>query len=79
MAPHSALCSPIPLRADWLPLLSSGYVSVNWKTDRPGDPSQMIQPLQIPARGLVFDALTAGPSTGELVMLLHGFPQTCAC
>lgn len=39
----------------------------------------MIQPLQIPARGLVFDALAAGPPTGELVMLLHGFPQTCAC
>jgi pimeloyl-ACP methyl ester carboxylesterase len=39
----------------------------------------MIQPLQIPARGLVFDALAAGPSTGELVVLLHGFPQTSAC
>jgi pimeloyl-ACP methyl ester carboxylesterase len=39
----------------------------------------MIQPLQIPARGLVFDALAAGPPTGELVVLLHGFPQTSAC
>jgi pimeloyl-ACP methyl ester carboxylesterase len=39
----------------------------------------MIQPLQIPARGLVFDALAAGPPTAELVMLLHGFPQTSAC
>jgi pimeloyl-ACP methyl ester carboxylesterase len=39
----------------------------------------MIQPLHIPARGLVFDALTAGPPTGELVVLLHGFPQTSAC
>jgi pimeloyl-ACP methyl ester carboxylesterase len=26
-----------------------------------------------------FDALTAGPTTGELVMLLHGFPQTGTC
>ena len=39
----------------------------------------MIQALQIHARGLVFDALAAGPPTGELVMMLHGFPQTCAC
>jgi pimeloyl-ACP methyl ester carboxylesterase len=39
----------------------------------------MIQHLQIRARGSVFDALVAGPPTGELVMLLHGFPQTSAC
>jgi pimeloyl-ACP methyl ester carboxylesterase len=39
----------------------------------------MIEPLQLPARGLVFDALAAGPPTGELVVLLHGFPQTSAC
>jgi pimeloyl-ACP methyl ester carboxylesterase len=39
----------------------------------------MIEPLQIPARGLVFDPLAAGPPTGELVVLLHGFPQTSAC
>jgi pimeloyl-ACP methyl ester carboxylesterase len=48
-------------------------------TDRPGDPSHMIEPLQLPARGLVFDALAAGTPTGELVVLLHGFPQTAAC
>jgi pimeloyl-ACP methyl ester carboxylesterase len=39
----------------------------------------MIEPLQIRARGLVFDALAAGPETGELVVLLHGFPQTSHC
>jgi pimeloyl-ACP methyl ester carboxylesterase len=39
----------------------------------------MIEPLRLPARGLTFDALAAGPTTGELVMLLHGFPQTSAC
>jgi pimeloyl-ACP methyl ester carboxylesterase len=27
----------------------------------------------------VFDALTAGPADGELVVLLHGFPQTAVC
>jgi pimeloyl-ACP methyl ester carboxylesterase len=26
-----------------------------------------------------FDALTAGPARGELVLLLHGFPQTGTC
>jgi pimeloyl-ACP methyl ester carboxylesterase len=39
----------------------------------------MMEPLQLPVRGLVFDALAAGPATGELVLLLHGFPQTSAC
>ena len=38
----------------------------------------MAEQLEIPARGLVFDALAAGPATGELVLLLHGFPQTSA-
>jgi pimeloyl-ACP methyl ester carboxylesterase len=33
----------------------------------------------IAANGMRFDALTAGPSDGELVLLLHGFPQTASC
>ncbi len=33
----------------------------------------------IAARGLRFDALSAGPADGELVLLLHGFPQTGTC
>ena len=32
-------------------------------------------PLEIPVGELVFDALAAGPPDGELVLLLHGFPQ----
>lgn len=32
--------------------------------------------LEIPANGMAFDALAAGPEDGELVLLLHGFPQT---
>jgi pimeloyl-ACP methyl ester carboxylesterase len=39
----------------------------------------MTESLQVRARGLVFDARAAGPATGELVVLLHGFPQTSAC
>jgi pimeloyl-ACP methyl ester carboxylesterase len=33
----------------------------------------------IAANGMRFDALTAGPNDGELVLLLHGFPQTATC
>ncbi len=32
--------------------------------------------LEIPVGEFVFDALAAGPAGGELVLLLHGFPQT---
>jgi pimeloyl-ACP methyl ester carboxylesterase len=38
-----------------------------------------ILPLQTPGeRGLTFDARAAGPAGGELVVLLHGFPQSSA-
>ena len=33
----------------------------------------------IAAHGMRFDALAAGPAAGELVLLLHGFPQTASC
>jgi len=32
--------------------------------------------IDIPAGDLVFDALASGPADGELVLLLHGFPQS---
>ena len=32
--------------------------------------------VEIPVGELVFDALVAGPPDGELVLLLHGFPQS---
>jgi pimeloyl-ACP methyl ester carboxylesterase len=38
----------------------------------------VIERVELPARGLVFDALAAGPAGGEPVLLLHGFPQTPA-
>ena len=37
-----------------------------------------MESLRIPvADDLVLDALTGGPADGEVVLLLHGFPQTC--
>jgi pimeloyl-ACP methyl ester carboxylesterase len=38
-----------------------------------------VRSIGIAARGMRFDALTAGPSDGELVLLLHGFPQSASC
>lgn len=36
-----------------------------------------VERVEIPfAEGLVFDALVAGPDDGDLVLLLHGFPQS---
>jgi pimeloyl-ACP methyl ester carboxylesterase len=35
-----------------------------------------VESLQIPVGGEVFEARAAGPEHGELVLLLHGFPQT---
>ena len=32
--------------------------------------------IDIPVGGMVFDALASGPADGELVLLLHGFPQS---
>src|SRR3954470_2514177 len=32
--------------------------------------------IEIPVGDFTFDALAAGPDGGELVLLLHGFPQT---
>jgi pimeloyl-ACP methyl ester carboxylesterase len=39
----------------------------------------VIERLEVGVRGLGFQALATGPPTGELVLLLHGFPQTSAC
>ena len=47
------------------PGMSTGVTEIKWR--------------QLHVRGLVFDALTVGPPAGELVVLLHGFPQTAAC
>jgi pimeloyl-ACP methyl ester carboxylesterase len=35
-----------------------------------------VEHIEIPVGPFVFDALAAGPSDGELVLLLHGFPQS---
>ncbi len=38
-----------------------------------------VRQTTVAANGMRFDALTAGPANGELVLLLHGFPQTASC
>jgi pimeloyl-ACP methyl ester carboxylesterase len=40
------------------------------------DEAMSIRPTQISVGPYTFDALVAGPDDGELVLLLHGFPQT---
>jgi len=41
--------------------------------------NRTVEHVEIPfAEGLVFDALVAGPDDGDLVLLLHGFPQSAA-
>ena len=35
-----------------------------------------MEEIEIPVGDLVFDGLAAGPDDGELVILLHGFPET---
>lgn len=37
-----------------------------------------VRDVQLSVRGFTFDAWEAGPSDGELVLLLHGFPQSKA-
>lgn len=41
-----------------------------------GPAERGIEPVRLPAGGLVFDALASGPAGGDLVVLLHGFPQS---
>ena len=35
--------------------------------------------MQIPVGALTFDVTATGPEGGQVVILLHGFPQTSAC
>lgn len=39
----------------------------------------MLEPTVIAANGLEFSAIAAGPASGELVLLLHGFPEGSYC
>jgi pimeloyl-ACP methyl ester carboxylesterase len=38
-----------------------------------------VRSTTVESDGLQFDCLTAGPRDGQLVVLLHGFPQTAEC
>jgi pimeloyl-ACP methyl ester carboxylesterase len=48
-------------------------VSTEVRVEAPGD---AVRSIEIEVGPFTFDALEAGPSDGELVLLLHGFPQT---
>lgn len=51
----------------------SGYLLTTLVDERGGSP---VENLEIPARGMVFEASASGPASGGGVLLLHGFPQT---
>lgn len=38
-----------------------------------------VQNLEVSANGYIFEAITCGPTSGELVLLLHGFPEFKEC
>jgi len=82
--PSSPVVIRLPLSGEWLPLVSSGLGSAirskaNSQPDRPPMKTSHDRTAQLPARGMASDALAAGPPTGELVVLPHGFPHTSAC
>jgi len=39
------------------------------------DPPFSVTPIKLAINSLTFDAMLAGPATGELVLFLHGFPE----
>ena len=51
----------------------SGSSDASARSDAPVDAITM---TKISARGFVFDARVAGPPDGDVVILLHGFPET---
>ncbi len=57
----------------------SGCASTKKQVAAPTTPSTtpgLVTNTTIRANGLTFDARTAGPADGQLVILLHGFPQS---
>lgn len=55
---------------------SSSHSAADTATTSTSTPSGAIRLSTIAANGLTFNAREAGPTTGRLVILLHGFPQT---
>jgi pimeloyl-ACP methyl ester carboxylesterase len=64
-------------------VLKSGSVMCGWWRVEVSLPHRLaavaIRSSTLEAAGLRFDSLEAGPVAGELVLLLHGFPQSAAC
>ena len=61
-----------------LSFLSLGLAGCGGSSDAGNVPSGEISWTEVDANGLTFRARVAGPESGELVILLHGFPSTSA-
>ena len=58
--------------------LGLGIAGCGGSSDSANMPSGEISWTEVSANGLTFRARVAGPESGELVILLHGFPSTSA-
>lgn len=70
---------PVPaLRARWIVSLFGASLLLGASFVAPAErqSAEKLESIEIQVGDFVFDALAAGPEEGELVLLLHGFPQT---
>ena len=67
--------SQSPTGSDTAAATSTGETGADAESSTGTDPAA-IEEIQIEVGSLVFDARAAGPADGDLVLLLHGFPET---
>ena len=60
------------LRSTLLLGITLGWITPPYLAQSTGEE---LEQIEISVEDFVFDALAAGPQDGELVLLLHGFPQ----
>jgi pimeloyl-ACP methyl ester carboxylesterase len=62
--------------------LAVGALGIGGLSTKPASAQTALPPVQslpIAANGFIFDAITCGPESGELVLHLHGFPEFKEC
>ncbi len=59
-----------------IPALALAGLAACATSGAPTSEPAAVTTIELRVRDLVFDALAAGPASGDLVLLLHGFPQT---